>query len=214
MPRHRRKSHIPVEEDTKPLIVISSYHIGKGAYRHLEERFLSERQAAHHIASLIDGREYTIGKRVSEHDELTTDDERIRIYEAGDNALRSLLKMNVGPHDYPPRPSVHYLLKGPIAYVPKKGSYQGEDDDVLPEGKQRRSKPERTPRERRPAKSKERVDVEGLTSANAIAQELGCEGSTVRSVIRSLNLEKVNGGWWFDEDTTAKIKKKVKAKLK
>jgi hypothetical protein len=213
MPRHR-KSHKPVEEDVKPLILITSYHIGGGAYRHTEDRFLSERQAAHHVASLIDGRTYTIGKRISEHDELTTDDEKIRIYEAGDNALRSLLKMNVGPHDYPPRPSVHYLLKGPIAYVPKKGSYQGEDDDVLPERKQRSSRSERTPRERKPAKSKERVDVEGLTSANAIAEELGVPGSAVRSVIRSLNLEKVNGGWWFDDDTAAKIKKKVKAKLK
>lgn len=61
---------------------------------------------------------------------------------------------------------------------------------------------------------KEKRDTTDMVSANDIAKELGVEGREVRGVLRSLKLEKPEGGWLFDKKTADEIREKVKKGLK
>lgn len=212
-----RKSHRRVVENVKPaenpIVVIASYDPdGRGFFRHIEERFLDPRQANHHINQLLNGDEYTIEKRISDDDQVVTTDERMKIYVASNRLDEVFDPLAYNAFAFPPRNSVHYLLKGPRAYVPQKTT-QDQGDDVVPERKQRTRRSKSEGRSRSERKSKVVASVEGLISANAIAERLEVPGSAVRAVIRGMKLEKVNGGWWFDEDTARRIRKAVKAKM-
>lgn len=214
----KRKSHRTGVEKMKPvegaIVVIASYDPdGKGLFRHIEERFLDPRQANHHINQLLNGDEYTIERRISDDDQVVTTDERLKIYVAGDRLGEVFDPMAYNAFSYPPRNSIHYLLKGPRAYVFQKASASDQGDDVVSEGKQRTRRAKSSRPSRSQSKGKVVASVKGLISANAIAERLEVPGSTVRAVIRGMKLEKVNGGWWFDEDTARRIRKKVKAKL-
>lgn len=199
-------------EDVKPFIVIASYHVGGGAYRHLEERFLDGRQAHCHIDVLLDDREFERGTRISGDAELRTTDGEIALYVANDRLDEVLDHHYENKHQFAPRANVHYLLQGPREHAFQEKTFASDDEDVPSPRKSRTRRTERTASTGRRETRKERTSVEGLVTANAIAEELGVPGSTVRSVIRGMKLEKVNGGWFFDEDTARKIKKKVKAK--
>ena len=210
-----KQSHKADKEKTKastriehPFVVYSSYNPGERmeTMRWLVDKFMSAEAARGHINALI-------GQDSWEYDGITVlKYPGIRTSTGITITLRDQAMLDrVMSLDYEEERMTDNVRYFKFREVAKGGIPDSESDSrpsLRPKASRAGDRSSKT-RDRAP-----RLDKTGMVSANQIAEELGCQGSAVRSVLRAMKLEKPQGGWYFDKEVAEEIKAKVRKKLK
>jgi len=208
-----KQSHRADKEKTKastriehPFVVYSSYNPGERmeTMRWLVDKFMSAEAARGHINALIgqDSWEYD-GITVLKYPGIRTST-GITITLRSQDMLDQVMSL-----DYEEE-----RMTDDVRYFKFRRVADRKAPEDRPEYPEHQSKNRRSKADKKSVPRSVPRDRSGMVSANQIAEELGCQGSAVRSVLRAMKLEKPQGGWYFDKEVAEEIKAKVRKKLK